>query len=169
MPSWSLHPVVEAVQGLRGVALITAVTLAAEIGDCRRFTNPRQLMGWLGLVPKERSSGSTRTQGAITKAGNSRARRMLVESAWTYRLPPRIAGELLERSRDLPERCAPSAGRRRCGSAIAIDACCAPDAEERHHRRHTSRVDRLHLGYRHPARACGDFDLIFILISFEGG
>ena len=103
MPSWSLHPVVRAIQGLRGVALITAVTLAAEIGDFRRFSNPRQLMGWLGLVPKERSSGSTRALGAITKAGNSRARRMLVESAWTYRLPPRIAGELLERSRDLPE------------------------------------------------------------------
>jgi transposase len=103
VPSWSLRPVVQAIQGLRGVALITAVTLTAEIGDFRRFSHPRQLMGWLGLVPQERSSGATRARGAITKAGNRRARRMLVESAWTYRLPPRIAGALLERSRELPE------------------------------------------------------------------
>ncbi len=77
VPSWSLHPVVKAIQGLRR-ALMTAVTLAAEIGDFRRFTNPRQLMDWLGLVLKERSSGSTRAQGAIKKAGDSRACRMLV-------------------------------------------------------------------------------------------
>jgi transposase len=60
-------------------------------------------MGWLGLVPRERSSGSTRAQGNITKAGNTRARRMLVESAWSYRLPARIAGDLLRRSASLPE------------------------------------------------------------------
>lgn len=103
LPSWSLHPVVASLQALRGVSLITAVTLAAEVGDFRRFANPRQLMAWLGLVPRERSSGSTRVQGSITKAGNTRARRMLVESAWTYRLPARVAGDLLRRSANLPE------------------------------------------------------------------
>ncbi len=103
LPSWSLHPVVAAIQALRGVSLVAAVTLVAEVGDFRRFTNPRQLMAWLGLVPRERSSGSTRAQGKITKAGNTRARRMLVESAWTYRLPARVAGDLLRRSADLSQ------------------------------------------------------------------
>jgi transposase len=103
LPNWSLHPVVAAFQALRGVSLIAAVTLVAEVGDFRRFTNPRQLMAWLGLVPRERSSGSTRAQGNITKAGNTRARRMLVESAWAYRLPARVAGDLLRRSASLPE------------------------------------------------------------------
>lgn len=103
LPDWSLLPVVASIQALRGVSVIAAVTLVAEVGDFRRFANPRQLMGWLGLVPRERSSGATRAQGAITKAGNSRARRMLVESAWTYRLPARVAGDLLQRSARLPE------------------------------------------------------------------
>lgn len=103
LPGWSLAPVVAAIQALRGVAEICAITLVAEIGDFRRFANPRQLMGWLGLVPRERSSGATTARGAITKAGNSRARRMLIESAWTYRLPARIGRDLLERSQALPE------------------------------------------------------------------
>lgn len=103
LPNWSLHPVVAAIQALRGISLIAAVTIIAEVGDFRRFANPRQLMGWLGLVPRERSSGSTRSQGNITKAGNSRARRMLVESAWTYRLPARVAGDLLRRSVNLSQ------------------------------------------------------------------
>jgi transposase len=97
------HPVVAALQALRGVSLIATVTIVAEVGDFRRFANPRQLMAWLGLVPRERSFGSTRAQGNITKAGNSRAHRMLVESAWTCRFPARIAGDLLQRSAGLTE------------------------------------------------------------------
>lgn len=103
LPEWSLCGTVATIQALRGISLIAAVTLVAEIGDFRRFANPRQLMAWLGLVPRERSSGATRAQGNITKAGNTRARRMLVESAWTYRLPARVAGDLLRRSANLPE------------------------------------------------------------------
>lgn len=75
----------------------------AEIGDFRRFANPRELMAWLGLVPREHSSGTTTARGSITKAGNGRARRVLVEGAWTYRLPARIGLELLRRNRALPE------------------------------------------------------------------
>lgn len=100
---WSLQPVVAALQALRGLAIIGAITLAAEIGDFRRFANPRQLMAWLGLVSSEHSSGASIVRGAITKAGNSRARRLLVESAWTYRLPARITAVLLARSAALPE------------------------------------------------------------------
>jgi transposase len=103
VPTWSLQPVVAALQALRGLALVGAITLAAEIGDFRRFANPRQLMAWLGLVPREHSSGASTSRGAITKAGNGRARRLLVESAWTYRLPARVARALLARSAALPE------------------------------------------------------------------
>jgi len=97
LPNWSLAPVVRALQALRGVELIVAVTFATEIGDMRRFDNPRQLMSYLGLVPSERSTGDTIRRGGITKAGNGRVRHMLVESAWTYRHPPRIGARKLYR------------------------------------------------------------------------
>lgn len=103
LPDWSLHEVVAALQALRGVALLSAITLMAEIGDFRRFANPRELMAWLGLVPREHSSGASISRGAITKAGNGRARRALVEGAWTYRLPARVSPEILRRNRLLPE------------------------------------------------------------------
>ena len=103
VPSWSLQSVVAALQALRGLAMVGAITIVAEVGDFRRFANPRQLMAWLGLVPREHSSGASTVRGAITKAGNSRARRLLVEGAWTYRLPARIAPALLARSKALPD------------------------------------------------------------------
>jgi transposase len=77
------------------IDLIVAVTFVTEIGDVRRFESPRQLMGYLGLVPSERSTGATVWRGGITKAGNGRVRHMLVESAWTYRHPPRIGTKKL--------------------------------------------------------------------------
>ena len=83
MLTWSLEPLVRSLQALRGVDLIVAVTFAAEVGDVTRFENPRQLMSYLGLVPSERSTGASVRRGGITKAGNSRVRHMLVESAWT--------------------------------------------------------------------------------------
>jgi transposase len=82
LPEWKMAPVVEALQSLRGVSLITAVITVAEIGDLTRFENPRQLMAYLGLVPSEHSSGPNKRQGARTSAGNSHVRRVLVESAW---------------------------------------------------------------------------------------
>ncbi len=103
LPSWSLANVVTAIQALRGVALIAAITLVAEIGDFHRFANPRQLIGYLGLAPSERSSGAKTLRGAITKAGNTRARRILVESAWTYRSPARVGAQILERNQALPQ------------------------------------------------------------------
>lgn len=88
--TWSFAPVVYALQALRGVDLIVAVTFVTEVGDLNRFESPRQLMGYLGLVPSERSTGDSVRRGAITKAGNGRIRHMLVESAWTYRHPPKV-------------------------------------------------------------------------------
>src|SRR5215204_6494591 len=100
--SWLMAPVVEAYQALRGVALLTAVTFVAEIGDVRRFETPRQLMAYLGLVPSERSTGEQVWRGSITKAGNPRARRVLVEGAWTYRYPARLSRPLQLRQESLP-------------------------------------------------------------------
>jgi transposase len=97
LAGWSLRPTVEALQSLRGIALITAVTVVAEIGDIRRFQRPGELIAYLGLVPSERSSGATIRRGGITKAGNSFARKMLVESAWSYRRPARIGVEMRAR------------------------------------------------------------------------
>jgi transposase len=102
VPSWSMAPVVEALQAMRGVSLVAASALVAEVGDMRRFDNPRQLMAYLGLVPSEHSSGSKRRQGAITKAGSPLARRMLVEGAWTYRLPARVSAQMRPRLAGLP-------------------------------------------------------------------
>jgi transposase len=90
-------PVIQALQTLRGIAEVTAVTLVAEIGEFSRFSSPRQLMSYAGLVPKEYSSGSSRWQGSITKIGNAQIRRVLCESAWAYRHSPSLKGELLKR------------------------------------------------------------------------
>jgi len=100
--TWSMAPVVEAYQAMRGVAFLTAVTFVAEIGDVRRFETPRQLMAYLGLVPSERSTGEQVRRGSITKAGNSRARRVLIEGAWTYRYPARLSRPLQVRQESLP-------------------------------------------------------------------
>ncbi|MCP5086890.1 MAG: IS110 family transposase, partial [Rhodobacteraceae bacterium] len=89
MAQWSLKPVVESLIALRGIDKVAAIVLLAELGDISRFDSPRQLMAYLGLVPSEHSSGKRRRQGAITLTGNSHARRMLVESAWSYRFPAR--------------------------------------------------------------------------------
>jgi transposase len=104
VPAWSLAPVVAALQAMRGVAFLSAVVLAAEVGDFRRFATPRQLTAWLGLVPSEHSSGAKVERGGITKAGNGRARRVLVEGAWSYRFPARVTGELQVRLEGVPEK-----------------------------------------------------------------
>ena len=103
VPSWSMAPVVEAYQAMRGASFLVAVTFAAEIGDVRRFDTPRQLMSFLGLVPAERSTGETVRRKGLTLAGNRRARRALVEAAWTYRYPARVSETLRARLEGLPK------------------------------------------------------------------
>jgi transposase len=99
LPSWSMAPVVKALQPMRGVALVVAVTIVAEVGDFRRFANARQLMlmAYLGLVLSEHSSGSTIRRGGITKAGNALARRVPIEGAWTYCMQARVGRKLHDR------------------------------------------------------------------------
>jgi transposase len=103
VPSWSMAPVIAAYQSMRGVSFLVAVTFVAEIGDVRRFDNPRQLMSFLGLVPSERSTGEAVRRAGLTLAGNRRARRVLVEGAWTYRYPARVSETLRTRIEKLPK------------------------------------------------------------------
>jgi transposase len=100
--TWRLYPVVEAIQALRGVQLTGAAILIAELGDLTRFDTPRKLMSYLGLTPSEYSSGERRRQGGITKAGNTHARRALVEGAWAYRYPAKVSRHLQLRLENLP-------------------------------------------------------------------
>jgi transposase len=103
LPQWRRAPFVTAYQALRGVSLLVAATVVAEVGDLSRFTNPKELMAYLGLVPSEHSSGATVRRGQITKTGNGHARRVLVEAAWAYRLRARVTRPLLKRQEGLPE------------------------------------------------------------------
>ena len=102
--SWSLGPLVEALRGLRGVDLVSAATLVASTGDLSRFESPRLLMGYLGLVPSEYSSGGTIRRGGTTKTDNREARRVLIEAAWSYQYPARIAKEKAEILVRLPKK-----------------------------------------------------------------
>jgi transposase len=101
--TWRLQPVVEALQALRGVQCTVAVTLVADMGDLTRFESPRELMKFMGLIPSEYSSGDQRRQGSITKAGNTHARRVLVEGAWAYRYPAKVSRHLQLRLEKQPK------------------------------------------------------------------
>jgi transposase len=103
LPGWTLAPVVEALMALRGIRLVSAMALIAELGDITRFDSPCQLMAYLGLVPSEDSSGKRRRRGSITKTGNGHARRLLVESAWSYRFPARKTAHLQRRAKKTSE------------------------------------------------------------------
>lgn len=96
-------PVIEGLMALRGVSLLTAATIVAEIGDLKRFASAPQLMAYLGVVPSEHSSGGTKSRGGITKTGNGHVRRVLVEAAWTYRHPARKTAVLQRRARHTSE------------------------------------------------------------------
>ena len=98
-----MRSVIEGLQALRGIAQITAVTIVAELGTLSRFSTPRQLMGYSGLVSSEYSSGSKIRRGSLTKTGNAHLRRVVVEAAWAYRYRPWIGGPLLKRQRHLPQ------------------------------------------------------------------
>jgi len=139
VPSWTMAPVVAALQALRGIAFLTATVLVAEVGDLRRFDHPRQLMAFVGLVPSEHSTGETRHRGGITKAGNMHARKALIEAAWTYRHAAGIGEKQQHRQVDLPQVVRTSPGKRRRACARGIDAC-SPRARRRRWSRWRSRA-----------------------------
>jgi transposase len=102
LPSWSLSPMVEAIQAMRSVGFIVAVTVVAEVGDFQRFDSPVQLIADLGLTLSEYSSGTSVPRGGIAKAGSGLARRSLIEGAWSYRMQARVSPKLLAKLEGLP-------------------------------------------------------------------
>jgi transposase len=156
VPHWSLAWLVDAIQAMRGYRLINAVTVAAEIGDPRRFSSPRPLMAFIGTVPSEHSTGDTVRRGRITKTGNGRVRKALIEAAWTYARPTRAAGQtaihhapavraIAEKARHrlsgryrrllargkLPQVAATALARESLGFIWAIAHAAAPEATQR--------------------------------------
>ncbi|MCH8839415.1 MAG: IS110 family transposase [Planctomycetes bacterium] len=137
LPTWSWASVVEGLMALRGLSLVAAMTVVAELGDITRFDSPKELMAYIGLVPSEHSSGAARRQGAITKTGNGHVRRMLVESSWSYRFPARKTAYLQRRAAatsDSIQAIAWKAQKRLCGryrkmtqvqSKLPVIACTA--------------------------------------------
>jgi transposase len=103
LASPEIQEVVKDLQALRGIAQISAVTIAAELGNITRFESARQLMGYSGTVPREDSSGKRAQRGSITKTGNAHLRRIAVEAAWSYRLRPGIGPALRKRQDGVPE------------------------------------------------------------------
>lgn len=97
LPGWKWEPVVRALMSLRGVQVLTAMTLVAEVGDFSRFDDPRSLMHFFGLTPSEHSSSDKRVQGGITRSGNAHCRRVLTEAAWQYRLNPKVSEAMQKR------------------------------------------------------------------------
>jgi transposase len=98
-----MRAVIEALQALRGIAQISAVTIVAELGEVSRFGRARQLMGYGGIVASEHSSGEYTRRGGITKTGNAHLRRIVVESAWAYRHRPSVGASLRHRQEIVSE------------------------------------------------------------------
>ena len=99
-----LAPMVKALQAFRGISMVSAVTIAAEVGgDLRRFPTASQFMSYVGLTPSEDSTGKRRRQGAITRCGNGHLRRILVEVAWHYRHMPAMSKELRRRNQGVAD------------------------------------------------------------------
>ena len=103
LASPAMQEVVKGLQALRGIAQISAVTIASELGEISRFASPRQLMGYSGAVPRENSSGQRTQRGSITKTGNAHLRRIAIEAAWSYRLRPGVGPALRKRQEGVPE------------------------------------------------------------------
>jgi transposase len=97
----SLYPLIQALQAFRGIRLITAVTIAAELVDLKRFSSAPRLMSFLGLVPSEHSSGQSQRRGRITRTGNGHVRRVLSEAAWSYQYQPRMSRDIRQRNEGL--------------------------------------------------------------------
>ena len=118
LEGWSLEPVVRGLMAMRGISLVTAMTIVSELGDITRFDSPPELMAYIGLVPSENSSGDRCSRGGITKTGNSHVRRVLIEAAWAHRFcarKTRIIERRAELTSDAVRAIAWKAQKRLCG------------------------------------------------------
>lgn len=140
---WPLAPVVDRLQALRGVRLIAAVTSMVEVGDIRRFDNPRRLMAYLGLVPSERSTGDSVRRGGITKTGNARVRMVLPL--------PRPSGDEETPRHPASARSGPGGGMEGADASDQALPGADPTGKAQHGRRHCRgpRAGWLHVGDRH--------------------
>ncbi|MFC7339711.1 IS110 family transposase, partial [Haloferula chungangensis] len=102
LESWQRRPLVEALMAFKGFQIVAAMITVSEIGTFSRFEHPKKLMAYLGLVPSENSSGTSRRQGGISKCGNPHARWLLVEQATHYRVPPNVSPQLSQRQGGAP-------------------------------------------------------------------
>ena len=137
---WRYGPVVKALMCFKGIDFVAATTIVCETGDMHRFAHPKQLMAYLGLVPSEYSSGSARTQGSITKTGNTHVRRIPVEAAWCYRYSARLSRPVAERQLEQPKSIRDIAWRaqlrlcsryrRLCGRGMHSNKICVAVARE---------------------------------------
>src|SRR2546426_6604492 len=144
VPDWSRARVVQALQAHRGVSLLTAATVVAELGDLTRFDRARDLMGFVGLVPSLDASGQRSRTGAITKSGNGHVRRVLVEAAWAYRHPARRTAHLKRRLEGQPEEVQQIAWKgqlRLCGRYRKLTA------RRKHHNKVVTAIARELLGF----------------------
>jgi transposase len=137
---WRFGPVVRALMCFKGIDFVAAAIIVSELGDLQRFTHPKQLMAYLGLVPSVYSSGTARRQGSITKTGNTHVRRILIESAWCYRFSARLSRPVAERQLDQPKTVRDIAWRaqlrlcsryrRLCGRGMHSNKICVAVARE---------------------------------------
>jgi len=103
LPSWRLKPAVDGLMAFKGFKIVAAMITVSELGILPRFDHPRQLMGYLGLVPSEATSSNKRRQGSITKCGNPHARWLLIECSQHYANPPKVSKELSRRQERQPD------------------------------------------------------------------
>src|SRR5262245_50996643 len=144
VPTWSPARVVYALTAHRGVSLVTATTVVAELGDLTRFDRARDLMGFVGLVPSLDASGQRHRTGAITKSGNGHVRRVLIEAAWAFRHPARRTAHLQRRLEGQPEsvqQLAWNAQLRLCGKYRKLSG------RKKHHNKVVTAVARELLGF----------------------
>jgi transposase len=144
---WRFEPVVRALQALRGIDEVAAIGLVAEIGDIARFAHPRQLMGYLGLVPTEASSGERVRRGAISKTGNAHARRLLTEAAWNYRFRPRVGYRAHQRQEGLSEVIRAHAWKAQLRLTARYARLRAQRTDQQDLRGRRARAGRLYLGH----------------------
>lgn len=148
LPEWSLCNLVCQLQALKGVGQLIAITLVAELGDFSRFSNPKQLMAFLGLVPGEYSSGNSIRPRGITKVGNSELRRLLYEAAWSYRTPAKVGAWLI-----LPTGLCNTIFQRYCMESSTTIVFSLPKSDSKRekitssHYGGGSRVDWIYVGY----------------------
>ena len=145
---WSLRPVVEGLMALRGVDVVTAMTVLAEVGDLTRFDSPRERMSFLGWVPSEHSSGGRRRQGGITKTGNGHVRRVLVEAAWSSRFPARKSAHLRRKASAPPAVLRDGLGSAEAAVRPIPASVPRGQGEVPGHHRGGPRVGGVHLGHR---------------------